>query len=529
MQVTYGKLRDARGTPGPRQVFTVKKHEQIFADGVGIAMLYDVNLDEDGRVPIIPEIIQDGERIVHVDPSTIRPLSSFQSEYEVNRLVNMISNQNKLRSINIQPLTTPQAPKKRPASKGPAIPATERTTRSKAPRGPPNEKDDEVDHAGGHGEVADGDDEVPVAAEGTATAGAGGGAPDEAPAAAEGAAAEGAAAEGGGAPNGGAPDGGAPAAGPTQEDKNYFMAGLAAHALEMKQWFKAELDKRDDALRREFNLGQQASKGSKKQKEPSMTKATARAVGWDWCIFKANANSDDEDDGVRKSAPAGFDQATVDKMVKPYIEGMIEHVNDWFQTKLGPKKPQMLQEDIMRTLFLSIESKEPSADFLLDLVDAGRFVVLRHSANRVARDLKNRFFHEIPVASKQAVTADAISTGTVHSTETLFTSKWAPTISSAYGMSNRKSADGEEFVVAAPDQHLPFWSETTSCKNVTTGAVMMVPFAGGGIFTDLVSNLRCITLDACSIIIAYCVAKEYGINLNHGFLLSRYAQDWKTW
>ena len=50
-----------------------------------------------------------------------------------------------------------------------------------------------------------------------------------------------------------------PAAGPTQEaDKNYFTAALAAQGLEMKQWYTAELDKRDDALRREFNIGQKA-------------------------------------------------------------------------------------------------------------------------------------------------------------------------------------------------------------------------------------------------------------------------------
>ena len=40
--------------------------------------------------------------------------------------------------------------------------------------------------------------------------------------------------------------------------ERYFTAALAAQGLEMKQWYTAELDKRDDALRREFNIGQKA-------------------------------------------------------------------------------------------------------------------------------------------------------------------------------------------------------------------------------------------------------------------------------
>jgi hypothetical protein len=58
-------------------------------------------------------------------------------------------------------------------------------------------------------------------------------------------------------------------------------------------------------------------------------------------------------------------------------------------------------------------------------------------------------------------------------------------------------------------------------------------FVGAPILTDFIKAVSplsdLISLDALSVFVAYCVAKQFNINLNHGFSLGLAAQEWKTW
>ena len=65
-----------------------------------------------------------------------------------------------------------------------------------------------------------------------------------------------------------------------------------------------------------------------------------------------------------------------------------------------------------------------------------------------------------------------------------------------------------------------------------------MPYVGGPILSTFIVKLkgllryeddRILPLDSLSIIVAYLMAKEYKINLNHQFRLDLAAQEWKAW
>ena len=181
---------------------------------------------------------------------------------------------------------------------------------------------------------------------------------------------------------------------------------------------------------------------------------------------------------------------------------------------------------------------EPDSAMLDELTEGGKFPALRSAANSIMRDLKMRFFVKIRTMFKQAVTNDAIAKGRVHTAESLYQSPWGETVLAPYGSSNQRKDENLEFILPAFAQHLPVWSETASSTNLATGRQATKLFVGGPILSNFIKELAGIAdndelaepnLDALSVFIAYCAAKEAGIRINHGFNLKLAAHEWKTW
>lgn len=166
-------------------------------------------------------------------------------------------------------------------------------------------------------------------------------------------------------------------------------------------------------------------------------------------------------------------------------------------------------------------------------------MALRKAANAIMRDLKNRFFKRIMEKFNAVKVADAIDKGSMPSVETMFESPCDDNdfgiVYVAYGESNRADEEGKEFVMPATNQHLDMWSEMTKVKDMITGRTMDVPAVGGSFLERYIKELTALgggvdlTVDGLSLFIAYAMAKEYGININHGFNLKLAAQEWKSW
>ena len=181
------------------------------------------------------------------------------------------------------------------------------------------------------------------------------------------------------------------------------------------------------------------------------------------------------------------------------------------------------------------QGDQPSEDMVQELAYGGKFINLCKATNAIVHDLKNRFFKSILIKFNQAKVADAIEKGSLHDKDTLFQSPWvvdgeAGTVFFAYGESNRKKGD---FSIPATNQHLPAWSVTTTSKNLITGLVTNLPYLGSNVLENYVEKTtldgEMPPLDALSVFVAYAMAKEFDININHGFNLKLAAQEWKTW
>lgn len=175
---------------------------------------------------------------------------------------------------------------------------------------------------------------------------------------------------------------------------------------------------------------------------------------------------------------------------------------------------------------------------LTELTSGGKFVELRKAANSIMKDLKNRFFRDTLLKFNKAKVNDAIEKGALHDLSTLFESPWTVdgeegTVYVGYGNSNRKDGESKEFRIPAMNQHLPAWSETTASQNLITGRTTNLPYVGNGLLEGYIKELTTAgdvpTLDSLSVFMAYATAKEFGINMNHGFKLEMAAQEWKAW
>ena len=193
-------------------------------------------------------------------------------------------------------------------------------------------------------------------------------------------------------------------------------------------------------------------------------------------------------------------------------------------------------------LHLYPQGDAPSNEVLSELTYGPKYISLRQAANKIMRDLKNRFFREILLKFKKAKVADAIEKGALHDATTLFQSPWTDpgeegTIFVEYGESNRKEdeVDGKKkkFSIPALNQHLPMWSETTTSQSLITGRTTNLPYVGSnlleGYIKELTVNGKYPSIDSLAVFVAYAMAKEFDINVNHGFNLPLAAQEWKTW
>ena len=222
------------------------------------------------------------------------------------------------------------------------------------------------------------------------------------------------------------------------------------------------------------------------------------------------------------------------------LQRMAPHLNKWFDENLSSKRMRTGLIDTMVIMYKGIEGSPPGYSKLMELMHGGKYVLLRKAAKKNCRDLKNRYFKNVRSQGRAAITTDAIRRGEVHTTESLFkvvsVNRDDPevTFTKPYGVSNRAEDEGLEFLLPAFDQHLNFWSELTLSRNVQTGKVTRVPYAGGQLFTTFIEKYRNAdgelpTLDSLSVKVAYIAAKEHGINCNHGLLLGLAALEWKQW
>jgi hypothetical protein len=226
-----------------------------------------------------------------------------------------------------------------------------------------------------------------------------------------------------------------------------------------------------------------------------------------------------------------LDPDFVHGQMQPFMENMIGAHRDLLLEKLAPKTLLLSERDIMSFIYEGIEGKEPSEQRHVELVDGARFVALRVAAKAIQRDLKNRVFSDVFQKWQRAVTNDCIQMGSLHNNSTLFETD--STRFETYGTSNRLRNDNAEFRISALNQHLPAWSKEMDTVTTSTGATSKKMFVGAPILTDFIKAVSppsdLISLDALSVFVAYCVAKQFNINLNHGFSLGLAAQEWKTW
>jgi len=318
------------------------------------------------------------------------------------------------------------------------------------------------------------------------------------------------------------------------EDDERAGAKRMAILLEKVMDRIASLDQKVDRIERKCDASRRDGADSNKKHKSSgnkPSKEARRAVPFEWSRF--TASDDDTDDAQR------LNEKEAHELLQPYIELMANLAFEWFMENLGPKLMQIGQKDTMRIVYLAIEDgAELSEETLTELTHGGKFVALRKAANNIFRDLKNRFFKSIVGKWTVAKVSDAIEKGALNDKDTLFTSPWASigeqgTVYVAYGESNRKEDEREEFRIPATNQHLPAWSETTASRNLITGRTINLPYVGSYLLERFIEELttdgNLPKLDPLALFVAYSMAKEFKININHGFNLQLAAQEWKTW
>ena len=508
ISIIYGNIRARSGAPGGRQVYKIKAHDDVFVDNIGDCKVVSIALSEDGtRLPVIDEA---GNQMM-VETNKIRPLNSI-NEYDLKVLRNKIENAKKMKELNLQPLNPTESPVKqtrKPSARGavPGAPNPDRYTRSEAASAARKRQ---------ASEEAAVDDKEEEPAEGLA-----GEQYDDAA-----------------SPENTAKD----KAEDMSEDKRLEAMLEKVTAKQMRR-MEIVIEKRFAQVRRELSYGGTAKgihkkkSGKKGKKQP--TKEALRAQGSQalWDLFEIDDTLDPDDIDMTNVVP---DQALVDKMLQPFIKPISAVAFEFFGHGFAPKKLLIQPTDTMRLMYLGVEGRPPTAEFLSELVKGGVYATLRISANRIIRDLKNRFFTKTLLDFKQVVTDDAIANGKVHDTKTLFSSPWAPTLSAEYGEFNRGDKVNDPIVLPAFAQHLPMWSEKILSQDLTTGHKSMKVYVGGAILTKFIQALTIKSptdededalpkLDSLSVFVAYVTAKEHGLSINHGIRLGLAAAEWKSW
>jgi len=94
LNVYYGALRDQFGKPTKPKHHTLKKNQDVLCDHYGAGKLWDlkVYLGQTKVVMDVPDPETNEKRIIWVPLNMIQPRDAFESEYEVQRFLTMMSN-----------------------------------------------------------------------------------------------------------------------------------------------------------------------------------------------------------------------------------------------------------------------------------------------------------------------------------------------------------------------------------------------------------------------------------------------------
>ena len=555
LKVLYGEQRrDQTGRPAHRREHHLQKHMDVFCDDVGnegIGKVYEAKLDDDGLLPIMTEY----KGLLKVPPTTVQPLASL-SKYEVERALSVAANNKVLKDMfkdmpEVPPATPKGKGKKRgrddddaeppPALTRKKLHATRQSARFAGPSDAQSSGCDAETSAIDSG--AAGGDEAGAADNGADFDGADSFAGDEGAAAADAADAAdaGAAGEGFSFENSGAAN-----------DKS-LQAMFASFANQLLAVVERRMDLVQHGLKRELHDALDLKESMPKSKKRKVTLEEQAAVDFPWDLF-------DE----QRSPKCCF--STVKAKLKPFLKNMSEPFADSLLSNISPKQLHMTIETVMTIIFIGIEGTEPSSELHVELVDAGRYVVLRNASYTTVNYLKARFFKSILERFQHVITAASIDKGLLHDVDSLFTSPWDEvTTFATYGVSTQREDKDEPIVIAATNQHLPAWSTTMLAKNLTTGETKRKPYlggprpraqhtprarrarhtpalltsvcpgvAGGQILDGFIKEVskgedELVKLDALAVLVAYWMVKMHDINVNHGFDLGLAAGEWKKW
>jgi hypothetical protein len=494
LNVYYGALRDQFGKPTKPKHHTLKRNQDVLCDHFGAGKLWDlkVELGQTKVVMDVPDPETNEKRIIWVPLNMIQPRNAFESEYEVQRFLTMMSNKHQAlpamdaasnmgmgKGTGASSLRTPPTRGGGKGRQGSPPPPPDRNTRQDTRR---TEKEVPPEEQGGVG----GDD-----ATGTAE--------EPSPAATEG--------------------------GERSHTSQETCAELQSIARDLRSYLEGRMNHLHTSVRRD--LRQELRTGP-----PRITKMGSKA--------RAEASKK-----ARKAKGLSLDAATICNldvramryMLQPFISEMVEASEEIMRKKITPDNLQLNQESILKSAFVAIKAHEPSKEDLAELVDGGKFRVLREAINMIFRDLRARYFNKLQEGFKTVTIADALNKGELHTVDTMYTTFTSQGVTAMmdYGVNNRRSSPGfsEPYRIPAFSQYLPAWAEMTETRNISSGQKSSMPFAGGPIIDGLI-RVTCSGDDLppfnfVCVVVAYLTAKEHGINLNHGFDLRLAAIDWKNW
>ena len=446
----------------------------------------------------VPDPETNKKRIIWVPLNMIQPRDAFESEYEVQRFLTMMSNKHQgMPAMNAafnmgmgkgtgaSSLRTPPTRGGGKGRQGSPPPPPDRNTRQDTRRTekevPPEEQ----------GEVG-GDD---------ATGGNPPTAEDPSPAATE---------------RGGQ--------GPTATSQQ-ACAELRSIARELRGYLEGRMNNIHSSVRRDL-------RNELRTGPPRVTKKGAKA--------RADASKK-----ARKAKGLSFiadeiaqlDVRQMRYQLQPFIEEMVESSEKIMREKITPDNLQLDQESILKSAYFAVKGYEANQAELTELVDGGRFRVLREAINCIFRDLRSRFFVKIQNGFKAVTITDALAKGELHTVDTLYHAfeSQGVTSYSEFGTNNRRSSPmfSQPYRIQSLSQYTPAWAEMTESRNIVTSDTRSLAFVGGPILDGLI-RVTCAedelpSFNFVCVMNAYVTAKEHGINLNHGFDLRLAAIEWKTW
>ena len=249
------------------------------------------------------------------------------------------------------------------------------------------------------------------------------------------------------------------------------------------------------------------------------TKATRRARGFDFKSIKGSSNLHD-----------------VMYEMQPFIELMVGPFEESMYKNFSWSKHNLSFREIWIAVCQAVEGTIPADDFLAELIDGGLYHVAREAVNARARGLKDRFNEKILAMHREVLTEHSIEVGQAINKDTIYVAVEEPTAVASYGTNNRKASTtaGKAFQLPSLEQHLHAWSELTPSTNNRSGETESKPYIGGHVLDNFIIKLKAAfgsepRLEFLCMMLAYIMAKDNGISVNHGFDLELAAQELGKW